>query len=140
MSRRRLVPCGLLLVACAGGPKTAEELGALSVDDLVAEAASPAARSADYARFDPTYRPRVLEELRRRLSWTDVEHRKVSDRMVWIGATEQQVLCSWGFPRTASEHVSADTVVKYWRYGDILRTHTMVAFRDGRVSDWTRTQ
>lgn len=138
MSPLRLLPLVLALAACAGGPKTTEELSALSTEQLVEECTSPAARSPDYLRFDPEYRTRVLLELSRRLGWTDVEHRKVSERLVWIGATEQQVLCSWGYPRTASKHVSGDGVVKYWRYGDILRVSTMVAFRDGRVTDWIR--
>ena len=138
MSPLRLLPLVLVLAACAGGAKTAAEISALSTEQLVEECTSPAARSQDYLRFDPAYRPLLLRELHKRLGWTDIEHQKVLERLVWIGATEQQVLCSWGYPRTASKHVSGDGVVKYWRYGDLLRVSTMVALRDGRVTDWTR--
>ena len=139
MNRIRILPLVLVLPSCAGGPKTASELSALSVEQLIEEATSPAARSADYLRFDPAYRPMVLREIQKRLGWTDVEHEKVVQRTVWIGATEQQVLCSWGYPRTASKHVSAGGVVKHWRFGDLQSVYTMVAFRDGRVTDWTRS-
>jgi len=107
----------VLLAGCAGAPMPADELARLDLDDLVAEACSPAAREPEYARHDASYRPAIIHELAQRLGWQPADVRRVTARQVWVGATREQVLAAWGRPWSTLRQVSRAGELQVWTYG-----------------------
>jgi hypothetical protein len=137
---RRWQVLGLCLVpaACAGGPRTVDELASLSVAELVDEAVSPAARAEFYVRYDQKYRPRLVQELATRLHWTPEEQAQVLAGQGWVGATPEQIMVAWGKPTDVAKARSVAPDGEQWRYGDADGEHTLVTFAGGRCTGWTQ--
>lgn len=79
----------------------------------------------------------VLAQLSKRLAWPADELQLISANKIWIGATETQVICAWGYPRNTTSHTSSAGTVKHWFYGRVLSDHCLVSFSGGKCDGWS---
>lgn len=136
--RRKVLGLCLGLAACAGGPRAADELAGLSIEELVAEAVSPAANAEFYVRYDKDYRPLLVKELAARLQWTAEEQEQVLAGKGWVGATPEQITVAWGQPAKVAKGGGAAEAGEQWFFGDPESGQTIVTFVGGRCTGWTQ--
>lgn len=91
---------------------TADQLKAMALPQLLDEALRKEGKD---------YRATAIKVFAERRKWADSDLRRVLDREIWIGATIDHVVLSWGKPeRSSSTHYLGSTVDD-WFYGSILR-------------------
>lgn len=127
----------MALAGCAGGAVPDASIPSLTDSELLREINSAAAVSTEYVRYDSSYRPKLIEELARREKWDDRAKENVTSRRIWIGATERQLIASWGWPRETTEAVRAHGNFATWRYGRFPAACFSVDLANGAVTGWT---
>lgn len=112
----------------------AANIPGLTDSQLLAALQRGAAQNSGYNLYSADHHQNLANELGKRRGWSDAELARVRTRRVWIGASREQVLCSWGPPKYSEESLLGDSELAAWTYPLYGRGWPQVIYlRDGFV-------